>query len=163
MEAVVALKKKNLFWLILSVCVVLLDQISKYLVITSGLFEHFWYLLPFLNLTLAHNTGAAFSFLSQSGVPAIWFFSITAMVMSAVLCIWLYRIAEHERWLAASLALIIGGAIGNLYDRLSYGYVIDFIHFHVGNWSWPIFNIADMAISIGAIMLILDIFKEKKK
>lgn len=159
-ETVSTEKKTGLYWLWLSVVVVILDQFVKYLVSVYFVYNEAFYLLPFLNLTLAHNTGAAFSFLSETGLIAVWLFIITAFIISLVLGIWMYRLSPKNYWLGVSLALILGGAVGNLLDRIFFGYVIDFIHFHLGTWSFPIFNIADVAITIGAFMLIIDLFKK---
>lgn len=105
---------------------------------------------------LAHNTGAAFSFLADAGGWQRWFFATVALVVSAVMVVWLSRIPTTKRWIGAALGLILGGGLGNLWDRLNYGYVVDFISVHYGDWYWPAFNIADSAISLGAAILILD-------
>ncbi|HBK83585.1 MAG TPA: signal peptidase II, partial [Flavobacterium sp.] len=99
--------------------------------------------MPFFNLTYVHNTGAAFSFLSQAGGWQRWFFALLAIVVSGVLVVWMTRLKNHENLLAAALALILGGAIGNLIDRLAYGYVIDFLDVYYEAKHWPAFNIAD--------------------
>lgn len=115
-------------------------------------------ILPILNFTLLHNPGAAFSFLSDAGGWQRWFFTTVSTVVSVVLLVWLLRLQRNEKLLAPSLALILGGAIGNLYDRVSLGYVVDFISFHHSGWYFPAFNIADSAISVGAVLMILDMF-----
>lgn len=159
----ILVKRTGLFWLWLSVFVLITDQVAKYIASHYLLFNESFYLLPFFNLTLAHNKGAAFSFLSESGIFATWLFIATALIISSLLSVWLHRVPKNNIWLSVALALILGGAIGNLLDRILYGYVIDFIHLHLKSWSWPIFNIADMAITCGALMLIVDLFKEKAK
>ena len=116
--------------------------------------------LPFFNLTLAHNPGAAFSFLAGAGGWQRWFFVILAVVICTVLVIWMKRLAQSAKLEAISLALIIGGAIGNVIDRLIYGYVIDFLDVYAGSYHWPAFNIADSAIFIGAVLLIIDSFRK---
>ena len=145
-----------LLCLSLAVLVVLLDQWSKALVL-----EHLDYgrplrLLPVLNLTLQYNTGAAFSFLSDAGGWQRWFFSAVAVVASLVIFVWLARLKHGEGLLAASLSLILGGAIGNLWDRLQLGYVVDFVSVHYGAQYFPTFNVADAAVSVGAGLMILD-------
>ena len=105
---------------------------------------------------LAHNTGAAFSFLADAGGWQRWFFATVALVVSAVMVVWLSRIPTIKRWVGAALGLILGGGLGNLWDRLNYGYVVDFISVHYDDWYWPAFNVADSAISLGAAILILD-------
>jgi signal peptidase II len=143
-------------WFSLALLVLLLDQWSKTLA-TAQLdyarpVEIFW----FLNMTLHHNSGAAFSFLSDSGGWQRWFFTAVAVVACTVLSVWLSRLRRDEWLLALSLALILGGAAGNLYDRLMLGYVVDFISAHYENSYFPTFNIADSAISVGAALMILD-------
>lgn len=147
-------------YLWLSLAIIIADQISKTLMVNwLDLYERVA-VLPFFNLTLAHNTGAAFSFLAGAGGWQRWFFVALAVVISAVLVIWMKRLAATARLEAISLALIIGGAIGNVIDRLIYGYVIDFLDVYVGTYHWPAFNIADSAICIGAVLLIIDSFRK---
>lgn len=111
--------------------------------------------LPFFNLTLAYNEGAAFSFLSDQGGWQRWFFALMASVVTIVLVVWLSRL-RGEKVLALSLSLVIGGAVGNLLDRLLFGHVIDFLDFFYGQYHWPAFNVADIAISIGVALLFID-------
>lgn len=147
-------------YLWLSLAIIIADQISKTVMVNwLDLYERVA-VLPFFNLTLAHNTGAAFSFLAGAGGWQRWFFVALAVVISLVLVIWLKRLAQTAKLEAISLALIIGGAIGNLIDRLVYGYVIDFLDVYVGNYHWPAFNIADSAICVGAVLLIIDSFRK---
>jgi signal peptidase II len=121
-------------------------------------------LIPdYFSWTLAYNTGAAFSFLAGAGGWQRWFFAGIALVVSVVLVVWLKRLQPHETRLAIALALVLGGAIGNLFDRVAYGHVVDFILVHWQNrWYFPAFNVADMAISCGAALLALDMFKPQK-
>ncbi len=114
--------------------------------------------MPYFNLTYVHNTGAAFSFLSEAGGWQRWFFAAMAFIISGVLSVWLYRLKKHETLLAIALALVLGGAIGNLIDRLAYGYVIDFLDVYYQSWHWPAFNVADMAISLGVFLMLLESF-----
>lgn len=147
-------------YLWLSLAIIIADQISKTVMVNwLDLYETVP-VLPFFNLTLAHNTGAAFSFLAGAGGWQRWFFVVLAAVISLVLIIWMKRLAQTAKLEAISLALIIGGAIGNVIDRLIYGYVIDFLDVYVGNYHWPAFNIADSAICIGAVLLIIDSFRK---
>lgn len=151
-----------LAWLWLSAAVVLLDQLTKWIAVSAlELYES----VPVtwgLNWTLLHNYGAAFSFLNDGGGWQRWFFTITAIVVTTILAVWLGRTRRSDWTTALPLALIIGGAIGNLIDRLRLGYVVDFIDVYYERWHWPAFNIADSAISIGAMALILLSLFEKK-
>jgi len=148
-------KKTALIWLWLSMLVFVLDQISKYAI--SHYFELYEIkpILPFFNLTLAYNTGAAFSFLSDAGGWQRWVFVSISFVISVVLVIWLARTPRTDRAAGLCFSLILGGALGNLYDRLVFGYVIDFVDLYVNHWHWPAFNIADAAITLGAVMLVI--------
>lgn len=147
-------------WLWLSVLIVALDQVTKVWASEAlELYERIE-LLPFLNLTLVHNPGAAFSFLSQASGWQRWFFSVLALVISVVIVVWMRRLAYTERRAAIGLALVLGGALGNVWDRLLHGHVIDFVDVHYAGWHWPAFNVADSAITIGVILLILDTFMD---
>ncbi|MGI9301856.1 MAG: signal peptidase II [Gammaproteobacteria bacterium] len=142
-------------WLGLSVAVIVLDQITK-LVAVSRLELHVEnVVLPYFNLTLARNTGAAFSFLSDSGGWQRWLFTGLALAVSVVIVAWLKRLGPHEKWTAVGLSLILGGAIGNVIDRVRYGYVVDFLDVYYGSYHWPTFNVADSAITVGAAALII--------
>lgn len=143
-------------WLWLSVVVIALDQVTKYLVTDALQLFQSIPLLPSLNLVLAHNTGAAFSFLSDAGGWQRWFFVVLAVGVSIVLVVWLARLKQHECRLAVALSLVLGGAIGNVWDRIVHGYVVDFIDVYYGDWHWPAFNVADSAICVGAALLIID-------
>lgn len=143
-------------WLWLSLLVLILDQASKLAIDSSmQLFESIP-LMPGFNLTYVHNTGAAFSFLSQAGGWQRWLFAGLAVVMSSVITVWLLRLQKHETLMATALSLILGGAIGNLIDRVTYGYVIDFLDVYYQSWHWPAFNIADSAICIGVGLMLLE-------
>jgi signal peptidase II len=148
-------------WLWLSLLVVVLDQATKWL--AEALLVPFRPIAvaPLLNLTLMYNEGAAFSFLSNAGGWQRWFFAAFALAMTIALIIWLARLAQGERTTAAALALVIGGAIGNLIDRVLTGRVVDFIDFYVGTWHWPAFNVADSAITLGIILLLVTSFREE--
>ncbi|HKJ76334.1 MAG TPA: signal peptidase II [Gammaproteobacteria bacterium] len=150
-------------WLWLSLAVVVLDQATKFWAGAALMPARPVEMLPFLNLTLMHNTGAAFSFLSDAAGWQRWFFIVVALGVTAVLVLWLRRLGPAERWLAGALALVIGGAVGNLWDRLAYGHVVDFIDLHAAGWHWPAFNIADSAITVGVVVILLDGFLSGRK
>ncbi len=145
-------------WLWLSLVSLILDQWSKIAVADSMHLYESINLLPGFNLTYVHNTGAAFSFLSEAGGWQRWFFAAMAFIISIVLVVWLKRLKKHETLLAVALALVLGGAIGNLIDRLLYGYVIDFLDVYYETFHWPAFNIADSAISLGVFLMLLESF-----
>ena len=146
------------FWLLLSGAVIVLDQWSKWLAETSLIPYQPVPVMPLFNFTLAYNTGAAFSFLSGAGGWQRWFFISLTVVVVAVLFSWIWRMRAEERLHAASISLILGGAIGNLIDRALLGHVIDFLDVYYGSHHWPIFNIADSAITVGVVLLIIDLF-----
>ncbi|AYF46769.1 signal peptidase II [Pseudomonas fluorescens] len=154
----------RLGWLVLSVLVLVIDQVSKaHFEGSLEMFQQIVVIPDYFSWTLAYNTGAAFSFLADSGGWQRWLFALIAVVVSAVLVVWLKRLGRDDTWLAIALALVLGGALGNLYDRIALGHVIDFILVHWQNrWYFPAFNFADSAITVGAIMLALDMFKSKK-
>ncbi|WP_339468374.1 MULTISPECIES: signal peptidase II [unclassified Pseudomonas] len=154
----------RLGWLVLSLLVLVIDQISKaHFEGTLEMFQQIVVIPDYFSWTLAYNTGAAFSFLAEGGGWQRWLFAMIAVVVSAVLVVWLKRLGRDDTWLAIALALVLGGALGNLYDRIALGHVIDFILVHWQNrWYFPAFNFADSAITVGAIMLALDMFKSKK-
>ena len=145
-------------WLWLSGLVLVLDQASKWIMTSWLSLYETVAVMPFFNLTMAHNTGAAFSFLAQAGGWQRWFFAAVAAIVSVVLLVWLKRLTATAKLEAVSISLILGGAIGNLVDRISLGYVVDFIHFHWQDKYFPAFNIADMAITGGAGLMMLDMF-----
>ena len=145
-------------WLLISVAVFGLDQVTKLWILDNFVLGERQVLLPFFNLVHVHNYGAAFSFLSDQPGWQRWFLLAVTSVISVVLLVWLTRLQAQQKLLALSLALILGGALGNLYDRAVYGYVVDFIDWHVNGYHWPAFNIADAGISCGAVLLILDTF-----
>ena len=153
----------KLGWLWLTVVVIVLDQISKlYFENSLSLYEQIVIIPDYFSWTLAYNTGAAFSFLADAGGWQRWFFAVVALVVSGVLLVWMKGLKPHETWIAVALALVLGGALGNLFDRVAYGHVIDFILVHwQSRWYFPAFNLADSAITLGAIMLVLDMFRSK--
>lgn len=154
-------------WLWLSAFVVVADQLSKaYIVATFELYDRVQ-LLPVFGITRLHNTGAAFSFLASAGGWQRWFFVAIAVAVTALVCVWLKRMPRRgQAWLAASLALVVGGAIGNVIDRLFRGHVVDFISVHWDRWFFPAFNVADSALTVGAAILLIESFydgRRKKK
>lgn len=149
-------KKWFYIGLVIAAVVVVLDLWTKYLASTHLTYGMPEYVLPIFNLTLQHNTGAAFSFLSDAGGWQRYFFTVLSSVVSVVLVIWMFKLDGKQRVLALSLSLILGGALGNLYDRVTLGYVVDFLSFHYNERYFPAFNIADSAITLGAILMIYD-------
>lgn len=152
---------KKYLWLLLSMFVVVSDQLSKYWALTTLEFAKPVVILPVLNFTLLFNTGAAFSFLSSAGGWEKWFFTFLALAICSGLLIWLYRLPAQDKLLAAALAFILGGAIGNLIDRARFGHVVDFISFHWHDWYFAVFNLADAAITLGAILIMLEFFLKR--
>lgn len=151
-------------WLALSALVVVLDLWTKHLAVTLiGFRERIEVIHGYLDWTHVYNTGAAFSFLAAQSGWQRWFFAVIAVGVSIALVVWLKRLKANETWLAVALALVLGGALGNLHDRVLLGHVVDFILAH---WQdrhyFPAFNLADTAITLGAIMLALDMFIGKK-
>ncbi len=139
----------------LAIVIVVLDQITKYCASAWLSYAEQIAIMPGLNFTLAHNTGAAFSLLSEASGWQRWFFAGIALVVSVVITAWLRQIGDKEIWLPFALSLILGGAVGNFIDRLNLGYVVDFIQVYYKTWYWPAFNIADSAICVGAVVLVL--------
>lgn len=153
----------GLRWLWLTGAVLVLDQATKAWIAASlSLYERIP-LLPSLDIIRVHNRGAAFSFLSSAAGWQRWFFTALALAVSVAILLWLRRMPGGQRRLAAGLALVLGGALGNLWDRLRFGYVVDFIDVYYGSWHWPAFNVADSAISVGAALLILDALATRKR
>jgi signal peptidase II len=151
------------FWYGVSLVVIVLDQWTKRIAEANLTFGQPVQVNSFFDWTLAYNRGAAFSFLSDAGGWQRWFFTVVAGAVSVVLAIWIWRLGSRQRLLACGLALILGGAIGNLYDRVMLGHVVDFISVHYQSYYWPAFNIADSAISCGAVLLIIDMFLNSDK
>ncbi len=166
-------------WLWLSIGVLVADQVTKMMVVShfgdygslAGFFSHIAAgelplgmfkrieLLPVLDVTLMVNTGAAFSLLAGAGGWQRWFFIVLAVAVIGLILFWLRRLPPTGQVpVAAGLALVLGGAFGNLIDRAAYGWVIDFIHLHWNEWYWPAFNLADSAITVGACLLVWDAF-----
>jgi signal peptidase II len=151
-------------WLWLAAAIAVADQLSKGLIVMRlDLFERIE-VLPVFAITRLHNTGAAFSFLASAGGWQRWFFIVIAIAVTTMVCVWLQRMPRKgQAWLAVSLALIVGGAVGNVLDRIFRGYVVDFLSFHWDRWYFPAFNVADAAITVGAVMLLIESFYESRR
>ena len=148
-----------LHWLWISAVVVFLDQTTKLAIVANFQYGESKFIFYWFNLVLAYNKGAAFSFLADAGGWQRGFFIVLSLAISSVL-IWMLRNNGGNRMLSIALALVIGGAFGNLYDRVAYGHVVDFIQWHVAGYYWPAFNVADSCICIGAGLLIFDSFRK---
>jgi signal peptidase II len=146
-----------LIWLWLSALVVALDQLTKWLIVSEFALFEILPVIPILEITRLHNEGAAFGLLAQAGGWQRWFFLVLAGAIGVAIVFWLRTLpARGYYWLSVGLALILGGAIGNALDRFNDGFVVDFLHFHLRDAYFPAFNVADIAITTGAIMLIID-------
>lgn len=149
-------------WAIIAALLVGLDQITKLIIVNTYALGDFTFVTSWFNIVRVHNSGAAFSFLADAGGWQRWFFVGLGVIAVGYLG---YLISQHARqaWFSLAATLIIAGAIGNTIDRLSYGYVVDFIDWHVSGWHWPAFNLADSFITVGAILFILDEIRRVKK
>ena len=151
-------------WLYLTAVIVLIDQLTK-----EAILGHFapgdtLRVLPVLDITLMYNTGAAFSFLADGGGWQRWLFTALALGIAVAIVIWLRRLKARSQWMVAcALSLVLGGAVGNVIDRIKLGHVVDFIHAHWGNAYFPAFNVADSAITVGAVLLLLDALLEGRR
>lgn len=145
-------------WYILAIVIIVLDQLSKYWVQQSFFEGQRLNLLPILDFTLVYNKGAAWSFLSDAGGWQRWLFTAISSVVSVVLVVWIHRLVAMQRILLIALTLILAGAIGNLIDRVLLGKVVDFVLFYYDGHYFPAFNVADCAISVGAIFMLFDVF-----
>ncbi len=148
--------KTALVWLLFSGVIVALDIWTKQIATELLTLYRPIELTSWLNMTLAHNYGAAFSFLSEAGGWQRWLFTGLAAGVTVVLIIWLLRLSAKEKLTMVALSLIIGGAVGNLVDRMVNGYVVDFIDVYYRDWHWPAFNLADSAITLGVVLLLVD-------
>lgn len=157
------MKFTTVHWLLLALGIVVLDQLTKFGASAVLNYAEPVAIFPGLNFMLAHNTGAAFSLLSDASGWQRWFFAAIALVVSVVITAWLRQLDDEERWLPLALSLILGGAIGNFIDRLNFGYVVDFIQVYYKTWYWPAFNIADSAICVGAVVLVLSGWQQSPK
>lgn len=159
------LKTSGLRWLWLALLVFVLDIGIKFAVMGNmgyGIANRIE-LMPFLNLTYVHNYGAAFSFLGDQSGWQRWLFTLIAFVVVAFLLYWMKKLPASEKWNNIAYALVIGGAVGNVFDRIVHGFVVDYLDFFLGNYHYPAFNLADSAICIGAVMLLIEGFFKKEK
>jgi signal peptidase II len=147
-------------FLLLAAAIILLDWFTKQWASESLTMYRPVEVFSWLNWTLAHNTGAAFSFLSDAGGWQRWFFTVLASVVTVVLVGWLFRLARGQWLTGTALGLLIGGAVGNLIDRLRLGYVVDFVDVHASGWHWPAFNVADSAITCGIAILLMEAVRD---
>jgi signal peptidase II len=144
-------------WLYVSLAVIVADQLSKWAIVKYVPLYKRIRLTPFLNLTHQENEGAAFSFLADASGWQRWFFIVLALGIGGAIVVWLWRLrTTGQMVLSAGLALVLGGAIGNVIDRIRVGYVVDFVQVLIAGWPFPSFNVADSAITIGAALLIID-------
>ena len=156
-------KKPSLRWLWLTLLFLIIDQVTKYWVTSSMDLNQTINILPFFNITYVHNLGAAFSFLADQGGWQRWFFTAIAAIASVVFTVWLAKTPKDQPLLAIALACMLSGALGNLIDRVLFGYVIDFLDFYINSYKWPVFNVADSIIFVGAALMIFDSFAQDKK
>lgn len=154
------LELQNLRWLTIAVLVIILDQFSKHLVLQNFFLGESKTLLPILNFTLVFNPGAAFRFLGNAGSWMPWIFTGFSLLVSSILTYTLLRQEKSSIWTPIALSCIIGGALGNVWDRIQHGMVVDFIHVHYLQHDFPIFNLADSAICIGAAIMLVMAWKE---
>ncbi|MGF1741171.1 signal peptidase II [Vibrio profundum] len=164
-EQTLTLKQSGVRWLGLALLVFVADITIKLVVMNS--MGYGWpnriEVLPFFNLLYVHNTGAAFSFLSNQPGWQRWLFTAIALCVTGMLTTWMRKLPANEKWNNIAYALIIGGAIGNVFDRLVHGFVVDYLDFYWHQYHWPAFNLADSAICIGAVMIVIDSFRSKPK
>ncbi|SJL85288.1 signal peptidase II [Vibrio palustris] len=161
----ITLKQSGIRWLGLALLVFIADIGIKYFVMNTMNYgwEHRLEVLPFFNFVYVHNFGAAFSFLSDQAGWQRWLFSAIAFAVVAFLIFSMRRSNASEKWGNIAYALIVGGAVGNVFDRIVHGFVIDYLDVHWGNYHWPAFNLADSAICVGAVMIVLEGFFVKKQ
>ena len=146
-------------WLSISAVIVVVDLYTKHLIQNAFEYSEHLTVTPFFDLVRYHNEGAAFSFLADAGGWQKWFFSGVSII-AVIVITYLLKKHQHEKLFCFGLALVLGGAIGNLYDRLTLGYVVDFLHFYYQTYAWPAFNVADSAICVGVALLLTDSFKK---
>ncbi|MES2954462.1 MAG: signal peptidase II [Pseudomonadota bacterium] len=142
-------------WLGLALILLIADQFTKVLILGYYQLGDATYVTRFFNVVRVHNSGAAFSFLASASGWQRWFFTAIG-IAAAIFILWMLKSHSGQKLFSFALACILGGAIGNVIDRMLHGYVVDFLDFHYGNWHFPAFNIADSAITVGAVCLILD-------
>jgi signal peptidase II len=153
----------GLSWLWLTLLCLIVDQVTKHQVVGSMELYESIKVFSFFSITYVHNLGAAFSFLADEGGWQRWFFTSVAAIASIVFIVWLAKTPKNQKLLSIAFALLLSGALGNLIDRALFGYVIDFLDFYIGDNHWPVFNVADSMIFIGAALMIFDSFKNNNK
>lgn len=153
----------GLCWFWVAVLVFLFDRMTKQCALSYLDAYQPYAVLRGFNLTLSFNKGAAFSFLHSASGWQMWFFGAVAVAVTVAILVWLFRLSARDRWMSIALSLVAGGALGNLWDRIQYGHVIDFIEVYAGQFYWPVFNIADSAVCIGAVMLFLHSFMKQSQ
>ena len=156
------MRKNSLPFVWLSFAIIIIDQGSKHFALQHLTLFQPHAIFALLNFTLVFNHGAAFSFLNSQGGWQRWLFIVITIVISSGVLIWMGKTPRKKLLLSIALALVLGGALANLWDRVSLGYVVDFIDFHVNTWHWATFNIADSAVSVGVVMLVVDLLFSKK-
>jgi len=150
-------------WFVVVALIIFLDQWVKYLIMENISLYEAVYINSFINLTHQHNSGAAFSFLADAGGWQRWFLSILAIIVCGYIIFWLYDLRRTAKWfLPYGLSMILGGALGNVFDRVRLGYVIDYLQVLIYGWPFPSFNVADAAITVGAVMIIIDAATDKE-
>ncbi|OGT43456.1 MAG: signal peptidase II [Gammaproteobacteria bacterium RIFCSPHIGHO2_12_FULL_40_19] len=142
-------------WIFVSLFIIVCDQLTKYFILQHLTEQSVVHVFPFLNFILRFNAGASFSFLGNASGWQIYLLVGISAVVSVILISWLTRLPRNEWWTTLPISLVLGGALGNLIDRVRFGYVTDFIDFYVGNWHFATFNVADSAVSVGAAWLVL--------
>lgn len=154
------LSDRKHIWILLAIAVVvfLADQLTKLWIVNQYIYGESEAITAYFNLVRVHNFGAAFSFLNNEGGWQRWGFSVFAALVSLIILVWITRLSVQQKLEGLALALILGGALGNLYDRMTLGYVVDFLDFHWSGKHFPAFNIADSAISLGAVLIIVEGF-----
>lgn len=155
-------KESSLAWLWLTVIFVIIDQVSKQWVVSVFDYRESIAIMPYFNFTYVHNPGAAFSFLADQPGWQRWFFTTVSSVASIIFLVWMSKTPKANKLLGIGFALMLSGAVGNLIDRALFGYVIDFIDVYIFGYNYPVFNIADSAIFIGAGLMILESFTSDK-
>ena len=148
--------RRLFFWYLIALLVLILDQFTKQLITGSFNYGDVQDITAYFNIVRVHNYGAAFSFLSEAGGWQRWALSSVAGIVSIGIIIWISRVPDNKHFERLALALILGGALGNLIDRMMLGYVVDFLDFHWSGIHFPAFNVADSCITLGAILLIRD-------
>jgi len=158
----IPLRQSTIVWLPAAFLIIVLDQLTKYIVVQSLYLGQNIPVFPGFDFTLIYNYGAAFGFLNRGEGWQVLFLSLIAIVAASCFIVWLARTPRNDSWTGFGICLLLGGALGNLIDRLYHGYVIDFLYLHYESWHWPAFNLADSAICVGAFLIMIQLWREKK-